>query len=88
MSRLRFALVAFRSVFGERLALVAAFLTPISILWLDKAPSAEIDMLQVAWVSIAILAFAPRMSESCKCDHSTSGTPAAERILTMRRRRS
>src|SRR5262249_17899756 len=47
--------------FGRQLGrlggLVAACLLPASILWLDKVPSAEIDALQVAWVTAAILFF-------------------------------
>lgn len=30
---------------------------PVSVLWLDKVPSAEIDMLQLAWVTCALLFF-------------------------------
>src|SRR5262249_49941891 len=30
---------------------------PASAMWLDKVPSAEIDVLQVAWVSAAIIFF-------------------------------
>jgi len=47
----------FRGVMERRLALVAAMLMPVSLLWLDKAPSAEIDMLQLMWVSAALLCF-------------------------------
>src|SRR5262249_49336772 len=36
---------------GRRAGLIAAVILPLSLMWLDKAPSAEIDMLQVAWVS-------------------------------------
>jgi 4-amino-4-deoxy-L-arabinose transferase-like glycosyltransferase len=36
---------------------VAAVILPLSIVWLDKAPSAEIDMLQLFWVSAAVLFF-------------------------------
>ncbi|HXG09422.1 MAG TPA: glycosyltransferase family 39 protein [Gemmataceae bacterium] len=42
---------------GRRAGLIAAVILPLSLMWLDKAPSAEIDMLQVAWVSAAILFF-------------------------------
>jgi 4-amino-4-deoxy-L-arabinose transferase-like glycosyltransferase len=42
---------------GRLAGLVAAAILPMSIMWLDKAPSAEIDMLQVAWVAAAILFF-------------------------------
>jgi 4-amino-4-deoxy-L-arabinose transferase-like glycosyltransferase len=37
--------------------LVAAVLLPMSGLWLDKVPSAEIDMLHAAWVTAAIVFF-------------------------------
>jgi 4-amino-4-deoxy-L-arabinose transferase-like glycosyltransferase len=47
--------------FGRQLGrlggLVAACLLPASILWLDKVPTAEIDALQVAWVTAAIVFF-------------------------------
>src|SRR5262245_12052188 len=45
----------FRRLFGRWGGLVAACILPASVLWLDRAPSAEIDMLQVAWVSGSIL---------------------------------
>jgi 4-amino-4-deoxy-L-arabinose transferase-like glycosyltransferase len=38
-------------------AFFAAMLLPCSFLWLDKVPSAEIDMLQLFWVSAALLFF-------------------------------
>ncbi|HTH50190.1 MAG TPA: glycosyltransferase family 39 protein, partial [Candidatus Limnocylindria bacterium] len=47
---------------GRQGGLVAALLAPVSFLWLDKAPSAEIDMLQVAWVTASIV-FALRAVE-------------------------
>jgi 4-amino-4-deoxy-L-arabinose transferase-like glycosyltransferase len=42
---------------GRRAGLIAALLVPLSPMWLDKAPSAEIDALQTAWVTAAILFF-------------------------------
>jgi 4-amino-4-deoxy-L-arabinose transferase-like glycosyltransferase len=42
---------------GRQGGLVAALVLPLSPLWLEKAPSAEIDMVQVAWVTGAILFF-------------------------------
>jgi 4-amino-4-deoxy-L-arabinose transferase-like glycosyltransferase len=42
---------------GRRAGLIAALILPASFLWLDRVPSAEIDMLQVAWVIAAILFF-------------------------------
>jgi 4-amino-4-deoxy-L-arabinose transferase-like glycosyltransferase len=43
-----------RPAIGERPALLAALLVPTSVLWLDKAPSAEIDMTLVGWVTAAL----------------------------------
>ena len=45
----------FRRVLGERAAVLAAVLLPCSLLWLDKVPSAEIDMTLVGWVAAAIV---------------------------------
>jgi 4-amino-4-deoxy-L-arabinose transferase-like glycosyltransferase len=42
---------------GRSAGLIAASILPLSVMWLDKAPSAEIDMLQVMWVTAAILFF-------------------------------
>jgi 4-amino-4-deoxy-L-arabinose transferase-like glycosyltransferase len=42
---------------GRRGGLLAAFLAPLNLMWLDKATAAEIDMLQVFWVTAAILCF-------------------------------
>jgi Dolichyl-phosphate-mannose-protein mannosyltransferase len=42
---------------GSAGGFIAAAITPACFMWLDKAPSAEIDMLQVAWVTAAILCF-------------------------------
>jgi 4-amino-4-deoxy-L-arabinose transferase-like glycosyltransferase len=46
-----------RSVLDERRAFLAAMLIPTSMLWLDKAPSAEIDMTLTAWVVAALVLF-------------------------------
>src|SRR5207248_4118561 len=48
---------AFRRQLGRRAGLVAAFVTPLALMWLDKATAVEIGMMQVAWVSVAILCF-------------------------------
>jgi 4-amino-4-deoxy-L-arabinose transferase-like glycosyltransferase len=42
---------------GRLGGLVAAAILPVSLFWLDKAPSAEIDMVQLAWISAALLFF-------------------------------
>ena len=47
----------FRRVLGERAAVLVAVLLPCSVLWLDKVPSAEIDMTLVGWVTAAIVLF-------------------------------
>jgi 4-amino-4-deoxy-L-arabinose transferase-like glycosyltransferase len=46
-----------RRQLGRLAGLVAAIILPMSALWLDKAPSAEIDALQVAWVLASIVFF-------------------------------
>jgi len=45
----------FRRVVERKYALAGAMLMPVSFLWLDRAPSAETDMLQLACVSAALL---------------------------------
>jgi 4-amino-4-deoxy-L-arabinose transferase-like glycosyltransferase len=45
----------FRRTLGESPALIAALLLPTSVLWLDKVPSAEIDMTLVGWVTAALV---------------------------------
>src|SRR4051794_7301299 len=48
---------AFGRNLGRGAARVAGLTLPASVLWLDRVPSAEIDMVQVAWVGVALLAF-------------------------------
>jgi len=45
----------FARIFGRRGGLLIAVLAPMSPLWLDKATAAEIDMMQVMWVTGSIL---------------------------------
>jgi len=52
-----FAFGTLRRFLSDPNAFVAALVLPISFLWLDKVPSAEIDMLQLAWVSAAMFCF-------------------------------
>lgn len=47
----------FRRIFGTRGGLVAGFVVPASVMWLDKATAAEIDMLQAFWVAASVLLF-------------------------------
>jgi 4-amino-4-deoxy-L-arabinose transferase-like glycosyltransferase len=53
----------FRSQVGPLGGLVAAVLMPFSFMWLDKATAAEIDMMQVAWVTAAVLCFLRALHE-------------------------
>lgn len=47
----------FARMFGRRAGLAAAALLPASVMWLERVPTAEIDLLQLAWVAAALLAF-------------------------------
>jgi 4-amino-4-deoxy-L-arabinose transferase-like glycosyltransferase len=59
---------------GRRAGLVAGLIVPISLLWLDKAPSAEMDMLQLAWVSAAMLLFMRALEvEEAACCAASGG---------------
>ncbi len=42
---------------GRRAGLIAAFVLPASVFWLQRVPSAEIDLVQLAWVAAALLCF-------------------------------
>ena len=48
---------------GHKAAVMSALLMPMSLLWLEKSSSAEIDMVQTAWVTAAILAFLRAVEE-------------------------
>ena len=45
----------FARVLGEQAGFVAALLAPMSLMWLDRVPSAEIDMVQLAWVAASLV---------------------------------
>jgi 4-amino-4-deoxy-L-arabinose transferase-like glycosyltransferase len=47
----------FRRQLGRIAGLAAALILPMSLAWLEKAPAAEIDALQVLWVLASILFF-------------------------------
>jgi len=47
----------FTRYLGRAAGLLAGLMLPMSVMYLDKAPAAEIDMLQVAWVAGAMLCF-------------------------------
>jgi 4-amino-4-deoxy-L-arabinose transferase-like glycosyltransferase len=42
---------------GRRAGIVAASLLPASVMWLQRVPSAEIDLVQLAWVAAALFCF-------------------------------
>ncbi len=56
----------FRRALNEGAALLAALLLPTSVLWLDKVPSAEIDMTLVGWVTAAIVCFHGALSKKAQ----------------------
>jgi 4-amino-4-deoxy-L-arabinose transferase-like glycosyltransferase len=45
----------FRRQLGSLGGFLVGLILPLSVMWLDKVPSAEIDMLQLAWVAAALL---------------------------------
>jgi 4-amino-4-deoxy-L-arabinose transferase-like glycosyltransferase len=57
----------FARVFGRRAGLAAAAILPASVMWLERVPTAEIDLLQLAWVAAALLAL-PRAIEEAETD--------------------
>lgn len=64
----------FRRQLGAVAGLLAALTMPLSLMWLDKAPSAEIDMVQVAWVTAALLCFFRAVEEEEGESPSRAGT--------------
>jgi 4-amino-4-deoxy-L-arabinose transferase-like glycosyltransferase len=49
--------LSFAHALGRRAGLLAAALLPCSLLWLGRVPSAEIDLVQLGWVSASLLLF-------------------------------
>jgi 4-amino-4-deoxy-L-arabinose transferase-like glycosyltransferase len=72
---------------GRLGGLVAGLLVPVGFMWLDKATSAEIDTLQVAWVTASIL-FLMRALEDDKVTRWQGGKVIEEepdaQVITMR----
>jgi len=60
----------FRRQIDPRAGLIAALLLPLSFMWLDKATAAEIDMVEVAWVTLALICFL-RALEIAEAEGST-----------------
>lgn len=57
---------------GRLGGLIAALMAPCTMLWLDKAGAAEIDMLQVFWVGAALLFFFRAVEAEETADEQTS----------------
>lgn len=55
------SLLLFYAVFarclGRRAGLIAAAILPATVLWLQRVPSAEMDLVQLSWVAAAIVCF-------------------------------
>lgn len=68
----------FGRVLGRPAGLVAAICLPLSVMWLDKASAAEIDMLQVFWVTAALI-FCLRALET----HNIPVTPSPDHPVTL-----
>ncbi|MHB1426971.1 MAG: ArnT family glycosyltransferase [Gemmataceae bacterium] len=49
--------LTFRRCLGRRAGLLAAAVLPASVFWLQRVPSAEIDLVQLAWVAAALFCF-------------------------------
>jgi 4-amino-4-deoxy-L-arabinose transferase-like glycosyltransferase len=49
--------VTFARRLGPRAGWIAAAVLPASAMWLNRVPSAEIDLVQLAWVAAAIVCF-------------------------------
>jgi 4-amino-4-deoxy-L-arabinose transferase-like glycosyltransferase len=69
----------FRRQLGPRGGLVAAVVLPVSLMWLDKATAAEIDMLLTAWVAASILCFF-RALEVAERSDATARLPRAHAL--------
>src|SRR5579884_1479397 len=68
---------------GQRAGLIAAFVLPASVFWLQRAPSAEIDLVQLAWVAAALFCFlrALEIAEQRQRAGSVSDGPASRRSV-------
>jgi 4-amino-4-deoxy-L-arabinose transferase-like glycosyltransferase len=84
--------LTFRRLCGSPYGFMQAAILPCSWLWLDRVPSAEIDLVQLAWVSGALLCLlrAVEVSEeeeidncklqisNCKLEEGTAQCPSRE----------
>jgi 4-amino-4-deoxy-L-arabinose transferase-like glycosyltransferase len=68
---------SFRRTVGARAGLVAGALLPCSVLWLEAVPSAEIDMVQLGWVTAALLFFLRALESVEECGRGGAWWPAA-----------
>lgn len=67
----------FRRLLGWQAGFLAALILPTSFMWLDKATTAEIDTMQVFWVTSALLCFfrAVEEEEIANCKFAESCSP-------------
>jgi 4-amino-4-deoxy-L-arabinose transferase-like glycosyltransferase len=72
----------FGRALGRLGGLVAAALLPLSFMWLDKASAAEIDMMQVAWATGAILCFLRALEEAEESGRLESVTVLGFRVAS------
>lgn len=75
----------FSREWGTKAGLLMALLLPTSFMWLDKSMAAEIDMMQVAWVSAAMLFFLRALEIE---EAASDAGEAAQVSLAMQRERS
>ncbi len=68
----------FQRRLGTRAGLIAALLLPMAPMWLDKATAAEIDMLQVFWVTAALVCLFRALDEH----DGVSGLPERDSATT------
>lgn len=66
---------------GRLAGLVAGLVVPVGFMWLDKASAAEIDTLQVAWVTAAILFLLRALEEE---DRGSSAEDRGARVEAYR----
>ena len=67
----------FRRQLGRTSGWLAVLLLPLATMWLDKATAAEIDMLQVFWVTAAIVCFLRALEIEEACDLEPVGVVAS-----------
>jgi 4-amino-4-deoxy-L-arabinose transferase-like glycosyltransferase len=70
----------FTRLFGRRGGLIAAIVIPMAPMWLDKGTAAEIDMMQVMWVTGSILCLLRALEKEERAAVRTSGSSAKSAV--------